>query len=172
MAILTICEFPDPILKQATAPVAEMNAEIEKLIADMIETMYHAPGVGLAANQVGASKRIVVLDVSTPEEPLNTVVIVNPQIITLSEESEKAEEKCLSVPDFMAEVERALSIKVVGKSPAGEDLEIEADHFMARVLQHEIDHLDGLLYLDRIGKLKRQLYVRQRRKALAKSKKK
>lgn len=167
MARLRILEFPDPILKQKAQPLDGINAAIEKLIRDMTDTMYQAPGVGLAANQVGVAKQVLVADVSSQEEARNTIVIVNPKIIELGDETETMEEGCLSVPEFRAEVERALRVVVAGKNLAGEDIEITAEGFLARVLQHEIDHLSGTLYIDRIGKLKRQRYVRLRKKALA-----
>ena len=170
MAILEIIQFPHPVLKEKAQPVAGLNPELRRLIEDMIETMYHAPGVGLAANQVAAPKSIIVVDVSTEEEPRNTLVIVNPRIVAMSEECGKGEEKCLSVPDYRAEVERAVKISVLGKDLKGEVLKLDAEGFLARVLQHEIDHLNGTLFIDRIGKLKRQRYVRQRKKALAEEK--
>jgi len=170
MALLEILAFPHPVLKEKAKPLDGVNAAIEKLVQNMTDTMYHAPGVGLAANQVGVPKQILVLDVSSAEEAKNTLVIINPQIIELSKETETTEEACLSVPDFRAEVERAVRIVVAGKDLNGEDLEIDAEGFLARVLQHEIDHLNGMLYIDRIGKLKRQRYVRRRKKALAEKK--
>lgn len=166
MALLEIYEFPHQVLKEKAAPVEGINQAIEKLVRDMTETMYHAPGIGLAANQVGVPKRIAVVDVSTEEQPRQPLVIINPRIVSLGDDTEKIEEGCLSVPDYRAEVERAVRITVVGKDLAGEDLEIEAEGMMARVLQHEIDHLEGTLFIDRLGRLKRQLYVRQRKKAL------
>ncbi|HUT53981.1 MAG TPA: peptide deformylase [bacterium] len=170
MALLRILEFPDPVLKEKARPLDGINPAIEKLIRDMTDTMYQAPGVGLAANQVGALKQVLVADVSSAEEARNTIVIVNPRIIELSDETETAEEGCLSVPEFRAEVERAVRIVVLGKDLQGEEVEITAEGFFARVLQHEIDHLHGTLYIDHIGKLKRQRYVRQRKKALAANK--
>ena len=167
MALLRILEFPDPVLKEKAKPLDGINPAIEKLIRDMAETMYQAPGVGLAANQVGVPRQVLVADVSSAEEARNTIVLVNPKIIERSDETETAEEGCLSVPDFRAEVERAVRIVVLAKDLQGEDLEVTAEGFFARVLQHEIDHLCGTLYIDHIGKLKRQRYVRQRKKALA-----
>jgi peptide deformylase len=171
MAVLEIAQFPHPVLKGKTEPVEGINQAIEKLVKDMADTMYHAPGSGLAANQVGVNKQIMVADVSQAEEEKDTIVIINPRIVSMSDETEIMEEGCLSVPDFRAEVERAVLITVLGRDLEGEDIEVEAEGFFARVLQHEIDHLNGVLYIDRIGKLKRQRYVRQRKKALAALKK-
>jgi len=172
MSILEIIQFPHPLLKTKTLPVEGVNAAVERLVRDMIETMYHAPGSGLAANQVGVGKQIMVADVSKAEEEPNTIVIVNPQIVSVSEETIIANEGCLSVPDFNAELSRPAQVTVVGKNLAGEEVEIEADGWLARVIQHEIDHLNGILYIDRLGRLKRQGYIRKRKKALASGEKK
>jgi peptide deformylase len=171
MAQLRIREFPDPVLKEKARPLEGVTAAIEKLVRDMADTMYQAPGVGLAANQVGVARQVLVADVSSAEEARNTIVLVNPKIIEMSDETETGEEGCLSVPDFRAEVERAVRVVVLAKNLKGEDIQLTAEGFFARVLQHEIDHLHGTLYIDHIGKLKRQRYVRQRKKALAASKK-
>jgi peptide deformylase len=168
MSILEILEFPHPILKKTAEPLTDVNPAIEKLVRDMTETMYQAPGVGLAATQVGVDKAIAVIDASSADEPRNPIVIVNPVIIEMSECTEKGEEGCLSVPDLRAEVERAVAIVVLGKDLQGNEVRIEANDFLARVLQHEIDHLNGTLFLDRIGRLKRQMYVRNRKKELGK----
>lgn len=166
MSVLDICQFPHPVLKEEAQDVVEMNDAVERLIQDMAETMYHAPGVGLAANQVGVAKKIAVVDVSQKDEARNTMIIVNPRIIETGEETEVMEEACLSVPDLSSEVERAIRITVLGKDLKGEDVKLEAEGFLARVLQHEIDHLYGTLFIDRLGKLKRQKYIRQRKKAV------
>jgi len=167
VAKLDIVTFPDPILKAPCMPIEGVNEELLRLVEDMTETMYQAPGVGLAANQVGVSKQMVVIDASSPQEPVSTVVLVNPRIISFSEEKEKDEEGCLSVPDLKAEVERAVRVTVLAKNLKGEDIKIEAQGFLARVLQHEIDHLNATLIIDRIGKLKRERYVKLRKQALA-----
>ncbi len=171
MAILDIVTFPDPVLSQEAEDVKDINSELEKLILDMAETMYHAPGVGLAANQVGIPRKVAVADISENDEDKNTIVIVNPRIVSMGEDTDSMEEGCLSVPDYQAEVERAFRITVTGKDLKGEEVELEAKGFLARVLQHEIDHLYGNLFIDRIGKLKRDRYVRQRKKALQKENK-
>ncbi len=170
MSVRDIIEFPDPLLKKNARDVKSLNQEVKKLIEDMTDTMYHAPGIGLAANQIGEMQKIAVADVSSKDEPKKTIVIVNPRIVDMSEETETMEEGCLSVPEFSSEVERALWITVAGKNMKGEDIEFTARDLLARVLQHEIDHLNGVLYIDRIGKLKRYQYVRQRKKTLAENK--
>jgi peptide deformylase len=167
MAILEILQFPHEVLKKESAPVEGVNPALERLVRDMIETMYHAPGSGLAAAQVGVSKRLIVADATSADEEPQTIVIVNPRIVSLSPETEKAKEGCLSVPDFTAELERAVRVIVTGHDLSGEELEIEAEGWLARVFQHEIDHTNGILYIDRLGRLKRQNYVRKRKKALA-----
>jgi len=167
MSILEIVEFPHPALKEESSPIEGINPDLEKLARDMIDTMYHAPGSGLAANQVGITKRLIVADDSTSEEEARPIVVVNPKIIELSDQTIKADEGCLSVPDFSAEVERAVWVKVIGKDLGGDDIEITADGWLARVFQHEIDHINGALYLDHIGRIKRQLYIRKRKKLLA-----
>jgi len=167
MSILEIVEFPHPALKEESSPIEGINPDLEKLARDMIDTMYHAPGSGLAANQVGITRRLIVADDSTSEEEARPIVVVNPKIIEFSDQTIKADEGCLSVPDFSAEVERAVWVKVVGKDLSGDDVEITAEGWLARVFQHEIDHINGALYLDHIGRIKRQLYIRKRKKLLA-----
>lgn len=167
MAVLRIHKFPDDVLKQAAKPVENIDGTIAALAADMAETMYAAPGIGLAAPQVGAGQRIVVLDVRKSDEPAgrNLVKLINP-VIAEREGEVVWEEGCLSVPDFSAEVTRAKKILVKAWSVDQQELAIEADDLLAVALQHEIDHLDGTLFIDRLSRLKRQLYT-QRRKKLA-----
>ncbi|MBW1918127.1 MAG: peptide deformylase [Deltaproteobacteria bacterium] len=167
MAILPIRKYPDPVLKQPAAPVEEIKGDIQKLIDDMIETMYQAPGIGLAANQVGALHRVIVFDVSPPEERPKPVVIVNPKI-TYAEGEQIYTEACLSVGDFSSEVRRKALVTVEGMDRQGQPLEVRGEGLLAVVLQHEIDHLDGRLFIDRISRLKRSLYIRQVRKQLQK----
>jgi peptide deformylase len=154
------------VLKETAEDVVDFNDQLEQLVQDMSDTMYHAPGVGLAANQIGVARRILVADITTKEEALNTLVMINPVIVETSKETEKMEEGCLSVPDFTSEVERCLKIKALAKDLKGEDIEVEAEGFLARVLQHEIDHLNGTLYIYRISRLKRNRYIKQRKKEL------
>lgn len=163
MAILPIRKYPDPVLKQPAASVTELNEEIQQLIDDMTETMYQAPGIGLAANQVGSLQRVIVFDISPPEERPNPTVIINPRIVAAEGEL-TYKEACLSVGDFSSEVRRKARVTVTGLNRDGKPLEITGEGLLAVVLQHEIDHLDGFLFIDRISRLKRSLYQRQLRK--------
>jgi peptide deformylase len=149
VSILDIRVLGDPILRQATTPVTEVTDDIRRLIDDMFETMYHARGIGLAAPQVGRTERIAVVDVD--EQPL---VIINPEIVDRSGKA-KAEEGCLSIPDIYADVERPKDVVVRAMDADGNTFEIEASELLARCLQHEIDHLDGKLFLDYLSVLKR-----------------
>ena len=163
MSLLEIVTFPHPALKTKAGEVNSVNPDLEKLVQDLAETMYHAPGIGLAANQVGVLQQVAVVDVSGPEEAKNLVVLVNPRIVA-AEDSEALEEGCLSVPGFRAEVKRAARLTVRAKNLKGEDIEIHAEGLFARALQHEIDHLQGKLFLDRIGRLKRSQIIREIKK--------
>ena len=165
MAILEILKYPAPILSKVAAPVKNLNGKTATLISNMLETMYAAPGVGLAAPQVGVSQRIVVLDID-PENPGKQVYkLINP-VITRSEGEVFWEEGCLSVVDYTAEVRRAAQVEVAAVDEKEKDINIEADGLLAVALQHEIDHLDGKLFIDRISRLKRDLYTRRRKKML------
>jgi len=157
MAILEILKYPHPALKRRCEPVAEIDEEVRKLIDDMRETMYGARGVGLAACQVGVSRRVIVLDVS-PMDPEHTfLALINPEIT--SEEGEvDNEEGCLSVPDYLEKVKRKEKVCVRGVSPEGMEVEIKGDGILAIALQHEIDHINGILILDRVSRLKREIY--------------
>jgi len=157
MAILEIVKYPHPILKKRCEPVGEIDEEVRKLIDDMRETMYGARGVGLAACQVGVSRRVIVLDVS-PMDPEHTfLALINPEIT--SEEGEvDNEEGCLSVPDYLEKVKRKEKVCVRGVSPEGMEVEIKGDGILAIALQHEIDHINGILILDRVSRLKREIY--------------
>ena len=163
MALLEIVTFPHPALKTQAGEVKGLNPDLEKLVHDLAETMYHAPGVGLAANQVGILQQVAVVDVSGPDEEKNLIVLVNPRIVSLEGE-EKNEEGCLSVPGYRAEVKRALQVTVQAKNLKGEDVTLTAEGLFARAIQHEIDHLQGKLFLDRLGRLKRSQIVRQIKK--------
>ena len=157
MAVLEIKKYPEKILREQTAHVREFNPELQKLIDDMIETMYSAPGMGLAANQVGVSKQVLVIDVSSKDEPCPLIVLINPKIVHAAGE-EAFEEGCLSVPDYTTVIKRKAEIKVCGLDRLGKPLEIEGTGFLSRALQHEIDHLNGILLIDRIGRLKKELF--------------
>lgn len=165
MAILEILKYPDPRLSRIAQPVENISDTIVRLIDDMLETMYAAPGVGLAANQVGALHRIIVLDVDHENPRKNVYKLINPTIVR-SEGEILWEEGCLSVVDFTAEVRRAAQVKVGALDENEKEVSIEAEGLLAVALQHEIDHLDGKLFIDRISRLKRDLYTRKRKKML------
>ena len=165
MAILEILKYPDPRLQKVAAPVKNISTETAQLIDDMLETMYAAPGVGLAAPQVGTSLRIVVMDVDHENPHKQVYKLINP-VITRSGGEIVWEEGCLSVVDFTAEVRRAAQVEVVALDEHEKEFKIEAEGLLAVALQHEIDHLDGKLFIDRISRLKRDLYTRRRKKML------
>jgi len=165
MAILDILKYPAPVLQKVAAPVQNITGKTAQLVSDLLETMYAAPGVGLAAPQVGAAERIVVLDVD-PENPGKQVFkLINPAILR-AEGEVVWEEGCLSVVDFTAEVRRAAQVEVVAFDENEKEIKIAAEGLLAVALQHEIDHLDGKLFIDRISRLKRDLYTRRRKKML------
>lgn len=164
MSILNILRYPDPILKKKSEPVTEITLEIQRLIDDMAETMYAAPGVGLAAPQVGRSVRVIVIDVNSKEEQKRDLIsIINPEIIERSGEIDW-EEGCLSIPDYSADVKRAERVIVSGLDREGKKKIIVGEELLSVVLQHEIDHLDGMLFIDRLGPIKRDLVKRKLRK--------
>jgi peptide deformylase len=163
MAVLNIQKYPEPVLKEKARPVADITGNIQRLIDNMADTMYQAPGIGLAANQVGALHRVIVFDITPKEEGRNLSVIINPEIIA-SEGSLVHQEACLSVVDYSCDVRRQACVTVAGWDREGNPLQIEARDLLAVVLQHEIDHLDGILFIDRISRLKRSLYNRQLQK--------
>jgi peptide deformylase len=165
MAILEILKYPEPILSKVAAPVKSFNAKTVTLVNDMLETMYAAPGVGLAAPQVGVSRRIVVLDIDHEHPGKQVYKLINP-VIARAEGEVVWEEGCLSVVDYTAEVRRAAQVEVVAFDEKENPVKIEADGLLAVALQHEIDHLDGKLFIDRISRLKRDLYTRRRKKML------
>ena len=165
MAILEILKYPDPRLQRIARPVENINGDIIQLVDDMLETMYAAPGVGLAATQVGALHRILVLDLDHENPQKNAYKLINPTIVQ-SEGEIVWEEGCLSVVDFTAEVRRAAQVEVVALDEKENEIKIEAEGLLAVALQHEIDHLDGKLFIDRISRLKRDLYTRKRKKML------
>lgn len=169
MPILKILTFPDKFLRQPTKPVENIDGEIQKVIDGMAGIMYEAPGVGLAAIQVGYDKSIIVYDVSLKEEKRSLQVLINPKIISSEGKIVSENEGCLSVPDLRTDIKRSSSILVEGLDREGKPLKIEADELLALVLQHEIDHLNGTLIIDHISSLKRQLYKRRVQKALKKT---
>jgi peptide deformylase len=166
MAILPIRLYPDPVLLAEAREVADINGELQRLIDCMAATMYHAPGLGLAANQVGDLRQVIVFDVAKRDGPPDLKVMLNPRIVACEGEILHTE-GCLSVPDYSAEVRRCRKICVAGFDREGKPLEIEAEGLMAVVLQHEIDHLHGKLFIDRLSRLKRGLYLRKLKKQAA-----
>jgi peptide deformylase len=164
MAVLDIIEAPDPRLTRSSTPIERVDDGLQALIDDMLETMYAAPGIGLAAPQVGHLRRLCVVDLAKDDEPAPTCLI-NPELIWRSNATIKAEEGCLSLPKQFAEVTRAEQVRVRHLDRAGETLEVEAEGLLARCLQHEIDHLDGILFVDRISTLKRSIILRRLVKA-------
>lgn len=163
MSLLRIHHYPDPVLKKTAAPVTEFDTGLRRLASDMLETMYAAPGVGLAAPQVGVSRRLIVLDCSPKDAPPGPLVAINPEIV--AREGECCEEEgCLSVPEFYAKVVRSEKVRVRFQELDGTPREIEAEGLWAICLQHEIDHLDGLLFVDRLSPLKRSLFRKKYQK--------
>lgn len=149
----------DPVLRQPAEPVAAVDDEIRQLIDEMLETMYAADGVGLAAPQIGISRRVIVVDVNDDDVP--AFGMVNPVIVERSAEVERGEEGCLSIPGLKEIVERSARVVVEGLDRDGTPRRIEADGLLARALQHEVDHLDGILFLDRVSPLKRQMLLKR-----------
>ncbi len=161
--IREIVKYPDPVLQRPTEPVTEFNDELRALVDDMFESMYAAQGIGLAAPQIGVSKRLTIIDLSFQKNPDERIVLVNPEIIH-SEGKQYEEEGCLSLPEIREKVRRAAKVKVRAQDLAGEWFEIEGEELLARAFQHEIDHLDGILFLFRVSALKRDLLLRKIRK--------
>jgi peptide deformylase len=167
MAVLEIQKYPEPVLKEKARPVTEITNDIQGLIDNMADTMYDAPGIGLAANQVGALHRIIVFDITPKEAGRNLTVLINPEIVASSGELVR-EEACLSVREYSCNVRRKACVTVSGLDREGNPVRIEGQDLLAVVLQHEIDHLDGVLFIDHISRLKRSLYNRQLQKILKK----
>jgi len=168
MALREVLQFPDPRLKQVSEPIDEITDEIRELARDMCDVMYDEPGIGLAAPQVGASIRMFVIDTEWSDEGAerNPTVMINPEL-TREEGTISWEEGCLSVPDYTAEVERAAEVTIKAIDLDGKEIVEEAEGLRAVCLQHEFDHLDGVLFIDRISRLKRSLYAKKRKKQLA-----
>ena len=163
MSDMKIYTYPEAVLKTTAEPIEDMDEDLQKVIDQMIETMYLAPGIGLAANQVGLLKRVIVFDGSPREEEPNPCVLINPEIVA-NEGSIKWNEACLSVPDYTADVIRNSRVQVKGLDRHGNPLGLEAEDLLAVCLQHEIDHLNGVLFIDRISSLKRALYKKKLKK--------
>jgi len=161
MALLPILVAPDPRLKIKAKPVARVDDDIRRLMDDMLETMYAAPGIGLAAPQVGVDRRLLVLDIAREEEKPAPLFMANPQLTWLSDEDAVYEEGCLSVPEHYAEVARPAKIRVSFIDRDDQKREIEAEGLLATVIQHEMDHLEGILFIDHLSSLKRNMILRK-----------
>ncbi len=165
MAVKTIITYPNPILRKKTKPVDTFGDELKELVAELAETMYAAPGAGLAANQIGVSLQVVVIDISPSKEEKDFLALINPEIFDC-EGSQTGDEGCLSVLDFSAKVKRFQKIKVKVQDIDGKTREFEAEDHFARVIQHEVDHLNGILFIDHLSSLKRTLYKKRLKKEL------
>jgi peptide deformylase len=163
LKIHEVVKYPDPVLATAGAPVTIFDDELRTLVAEMFESMYAAQGIGLAAPQISISKRITVIDISFQKNPKEKLVLINPEVIeTTGKQTE--EEGCLSLPDIREKVHRAAWVKVKAQDEHGKWFEVEGEELLARALLHEIDHLDGILFIERISRLKRELVLRRIRK--------
>ena len=164
MSIKPLIILPDPLLRQISKPVERVDSRLLKFADDMLDTMYDAPGIGLAAIQVGEPLRLVVIDLAKEDEPPAPQVFINPEIVASGSGSNVHEEGCLSIPDYYAEVERPDTVTVRYLDRDGKQQEILADGLLSTCLQHEIDHLNGVLFIDHISKLKRDMVVRKFKK--------
>jgi peptide deformylase len=167
--ILEVLEFPNPRLREVAAPIEEREVtdEIQDLAHDMLETMYDQPGIGLAAVQVGVGKRLIVMDVNwSKDQQRNPRILLNPEIIKAEGKAVSKDEACLSVPDYSADVKRHAHMIVKARTLTWQEVELDSMELEAFCLQHAVDHLDGVLFIDRISRLKRDLYVRRRKKQL------
>ncbi|HTX74887.1 MAG TPA: peptide deformylase [Terracidiphilus sp.] len=160
---MKIVKYPEPVLSQPGEPVTEFDDELRKFVADLFETMYSAQGIGLAAPQVAVSKRITVIDLSMGKDPKQKLVLINPEVIE-REGKQYEEEGCLSFPDIREKVSRAAKVRIRAQDEKGKWFEMDGDELLARAFQHEIDHLDGILFLFRMSPLKRDLNLRKIRK--------
>ena len=165
MTIKPLIILPDPLLRQQSKPIEQVDAEITRLADDMLDTMYDAPGIGLAAIQIGVPRRMLVIDVAREGEEKQPLVFINPEIVASSDERSVYEEGCLSIPDYYAEVERPATVSVKYLDRDGKEQTVEADSLLATCLQHEIDHLNGVLFIDHISRLKREMVVKKFTKA-------
>ena len=163
MALRRIVTYGTPVLRQRTREVANLNGELQQLIDDMVETMYAAPGVGLAANQVGSTHRLFVANPAEDHDPSKLLVVINPEIME-SDGEFAHEEGCLSIPEFREEVGRARRVLLRGLDRHGKPIEVDGKDLLARIFQHEMDHLDGLFFVDRLSPAKRDILVRKLKK--------
>ena len=161
--ILKIVKYPEPVLSQPGEPVTEFDAELKKLVDDMFETMYASQGIGLAAPQVAVSKRVTVIDLSQGKDPAQKLVLVNPEVI-FREGKQYEEEGCLSFPEIREKVQRAAKVRIRAQDLKGKWFELDGEELLSRAFQHEIDHLDGMLFIFRMSSLKRDLVLRKIRK--------
>ncbi|MEP9348955.1 peptide deformylase [Xanthobacter sp. KR7-225] len=161
MSIRPILIIPEPKLRAISRPVEKIDGEIRKLVEDMFETMYDAPGIGLAAIQVGVEKRVVTIDTARDGEDSKPIALINPEIIAASDELSVYSEGCLSIPDFYEEVERPARVAVRFMDLEGKVREVEADGLLATCVQHEIDHLNGVLFIDHLSRLKRDRVIKK-----------
>ncbi len=164
MSIKPLVILPDPLLRLVSKPVERVDAALGKFAADMLDTMYDAPGIGLAAIQVGEPIRMLVIDLAKEGEPPAPQIFINPEIVESSDERSVYEEGCLSIPDYYAEVERSANVRVKYLDANGKPQEVAAEGLLATCLQHEIDHLNGVLFIDHISKLKRDMVVKKFKK--------
>ena len=165
MAVRPILTLPDTLLRQKSERVAKVDGPVRAALDDMIETMYDAPGIGLAGVQVGIMQRLVTIDIARKDEPPQPLFLINPEIVQASTELMVYEEGCLSIPDYYEDVERPERVRVRFQDRHGADCEMEADGLLAIAIQHEIDHLDGVLFIDHISRLKRERVLKKFAKA-------
>jgi peptide deformylase len=161
--ILKIVKYPDPILQQPGEPVTEFDDELHKFVADMFETMYASQGIGLAAQQVGVPKRLTVIDLSLGKDPAQKLVLINPEVI-FRQGKQYEEEGCLSFPEIREKIQRAAKVRIRAQDQNGKWFEMDGEQLLSRAFQHEIDHLDGMLFIFRMSALKRDLTLRKIRK--------
>jgi peptide deformylase len=161
MAIHPIITIPDPVLRKEADAIERVDADLRRLMDDMLATMYDAPGVGLAAPQIGISRRLIVMDAGRDDEDRDPLVMVNPEILDLSDEMRVHEEGCLSIPEVTAEVERPAEVRVAFLDREGKPQEVELEGIWATIVQHEIDHLNGVLFIDYLSRLKRDMIVKK-----------
>jgi peptide deformylase len=164
MSVLPIITLPDPVLRKISDPVERIDEAVVKLMDDMLETMYAASGVGLAAVQVGVPKRIMVVDASENDAPRQPIAMANPEIVSLGSQTRLHEEGCLSIPDVRVEIERPATVTVRYIDRFGKEQELEAEGLLATAIQHELDHLDGQLIIDFLSRLKRDMVIRKFKK--------
>jgi len=163
LKIHSVVKYPDPVLAKVAEPITVFDEALKTLVAEMFESMYVAQGIGLAAPQISISKRLTVIDTSFKKEPKDKLVLINPEVIETAG-SQLEEEGCLSLPDIREKVKRAARVKVRAQDENGEWFEVEGEELLARAMLHEIDHLNGVLFIDRISRLKRELALRKIRK--------